>query len=323
MGDENMATMKAVRIHSYGPVNNLTYEVAPKPTVGEGEILIRNVATSVNPFDCAVRAGYLTNWYNYPFPLTLGLDISGIVEELGSGVNHFVPGDKVWARADPALNGAYAEFISVQASEIAAAPKSLDPVVAAALPHVGLTAWRALIDAANLMKGQTVLIHAAAGGVGSFAVQLAKTRGANVIGTASTKNLDLLMRLGVDEAVDYTTTRFEDVAHNVDIVMDNVGGDTQDRSWATLKLGGILVSIVQSPSEEAAQKHGVRQQFVGGYPPAGAILTEISALIDSGQIEPIIASIHPLNEVSKVHEAVEARHTRGKQVIQIASTAAD
>jgi NADPH:quinone reductase-like Zn-dependent oxidoreductase len=313
-----MLAMKAVRIHNYGPANMLTYEDVPKPTAGEGEILIRNFATSVNPFDCAVRAGYLTAWYPYAFPLTLGLDISGIVEELGKGANHFATGDNVWARADPARSGAYAEFISVQASEIAVAPKSLDHVAAAALPHVGVTAWRALIDAANLVKDQTVLIHAAAGGVGSFAVQLAKARGAKVIGTASTNNLDFLSMLGADEVIDYTKTRFEDVAHSVDIVMDNVGGETQDRSWATLKPGGILVSIVQPPSEETAVKFGVRQQFVGGYPPVGAILAEIAAMIDAGQIKPIINSVHPLNEVGKVHETVEARHTRGKQVVQIA-----
>lgn len=313
-----MSTMSAVRIHNYGPINSLTYEEAPRPSAGEGEILIRNMATSVNPFDCAVRAGYLTNWYPYAFPLTLGLDISGVVEELGKGVNHFAPGDRVWGRADPARNGAYAEFISVQASEIAAAPKSLDTVTAAALPHVGVTVWRALADAANLTQGQTVLIHAAAGGVGSFAVQFAKARGAKVIGTASTKNLNFLSRLGVDQVVDYTTTRFEDVVHNVDIVMDNVGGETQDRSWATLKTGGILISIVQPPSEETAAKFSVRQQFVGGYPPAGAILTEIAAMVDAGKVRPIINSVHPLSEVSKVHESVETRHTRGKQVVQIA-----
>lgn len=309
--------MRAVRIHNYGPTNILTYEEAPKPTASEGEILIRNFATTVNPFDCAVRAGYLTGWYSYTFPLTLGLDISGVVEDLGKGVNHFAPGDMVWARADPARNGAYAEFISVQASEVADAPKSLDPITAAALPHVGLTAWRVLIEAANLTKGQTVLIHGAAGGVGSFAVQLAKVRGAKVIGSASTKNLDFLSQLGADEVIDYTTTRFEDEVHGVDIVMDNVGGDTQDRSWATLKPGGILVSIVQPPSEETAAKYGVRQQFVGGYPPAGEILTEIAALIDAGVIKPIIASVSSLDQVGKVHESVEARHTRGKQIIQI------
>jgi NADPH:quinone reductase-like Zn-dependent oxidoreductase len=314
-----MSTMRAVRIHNYGPANALTYEETSKPTVGEGEVLIRNFATSVNPFDCAVRAGYLTGWYPYNFPLTLGLDVSGVVEEVGKGANHFVPGDAVWARADPAHNGAYAEFISVSASEIAAKPKSLDYVTAAALPHVGVTAWRVLIDAAGLAKGQTVLIHAAAGGVGSFAVQLAKARGAKVIGTASTNNLDFLSMLGADEVIDYTKTRFEDVARDVDIVMDNVGGETQDRSWATLKPGGILISIVQPPSEETAAKFGVRQQFAGGYPPAGAILTKIAAMIDAGQIKPIVASVHPLNEVSKVHEFVEAHHTRGKQVIQIAS----
>ena len=313
-----MSTMKAVRIHNYGPTNTLTYEEVAKPRAGEGEILIRNFATSVNPFDCAVRAGYVTGWYTYGFPLTLGLDISGIVEEVGAGANHFVPGDAVWARSDPALNGAYAEFVSVSASEIAAKPKSLDHVDAAALPHVGVTAWRVLVDTANLTEGQSVLIHAAAGGVGSFAVQLAKARGAKVIGTASTANLDFLSALGADEIIDYTKTRFEDVVHDVDVVMDNVGGETQERSWAVLKPGGILISIVQPPSEETAAKYGVRQQFAGGYPPVGPVLADIAAMVDAGKIKPIIATVHPLSEVGKAHELVEAHHTRGKQIVQIA-----
>jgi NADPH:quinone reductase-like Zn-dependent oxidoreductase len=200
---------------------------------------------------------------------------------------------------------------------VAAKPRSLDHLRAAALPHVGLTSWRALIDVANLRAGQAILIHAAAGGVGSFAVQLAKSRGAKVYGTASTGNIPLLRELGVDEPIDYTTTRFEAVAQGVDVVLDAVGGETQERSWAVIVPGGVLLSIVQAPSEEMATQHGVRQQFVGGFPPAGGVLREIAALVDAGTIKPVIAGVHPLADVAMVHELVEGRHTRGKHILQI------
>ena len=312
-----MSSMKAVRVHGYGDSSVLVFEDAPMPTPAEGEVLIRSYASSVNPFDCAARAGYMTGWYPYSFPLTLGLDVSGVVEAVGSGVIEFALGDVVWARPDPARNGGYAEYVSVAASDVSFKPKSLDHLHAAALPHVGLTAWRALVDAANVTSGQTVLIHAAAGGVGSFAIQLAKSRGANVIGTASGRNLDLLRELGADEVIDYTAVPFESVAKGVDVVFDTVGGDTQDRSWGVLKPGGILLSIVQPPAEEIAAKHGVRQQFVGGFPPAGSVLSAIAALVDGGKIKPIIADVHPLSDTAHVHDMVAARHSRGKHILKI------
>lgn len=312
-----MPPMKAVRIHSYGSTDNLLVEDAPRPIAGDGELLIRVHATSVNPFDCAARAGYLSGWYPYAFPLVLGLDVSGTVEAVGAGVAGYAVGDAVYARADPARNGAYAEFIALSSADVAPKPPALDDVAAASLPHVGLTAWRALIDAASLTDGQTVLIHAAAGGVGSLAVQLAKARGAKVIGTASSGNLDFVRSLGADEVVDYANTRFEDAVRDVDIVFDTVGGETQERSWAVLKPGGILVSIVQSPSADAAAAHGVRQGFVGAYPPAGDILREISNLVMGGQLKPVVSSVLPLAEIRQAHAQVEGRHVRGKLVLKI------
>lgn len=314
-----MTTMKAVRIHTYCDSEALTYEDAPRPSAGEGEVLIRIHATTVNPFDCAARAGYMAGWYNYIFPLTLGLDVSGVVEEVGPGVTGFAPGDEVFARADPSKNGAYAEYIAVAASEVAAKPASLSHEQAAALPHVGLTSWRALIDTANLSEGQTVLIHGAAGGVGSFSVQLAKARGAKVIGTASAHNLDFLRELGADEAIDYKAIQFEESVKEADIVFDTVGGETQARSWGVLKAGGILLSIVQPPSEEKAAEHNVRQAFVGGFPPAGPVLTEISALVAAGKVKPVVASVFPLKEAPAAHELVQSRHVRGKVVLNVAN----
>jgi NADPH:quinone reductase-like Zn-dependent oxidoreductase len=313
-----MSSMKAVRIHTYGDVDTLVYEDAPRPVPREGEVLIRNLATSVNPFDLAVRAGYMASYFDYTLPLILGTDVSGNVEEVGTGVTAFKPGDSVYARGGVTRDGAYAEYVVVPASDVAVKPESLDQMQAAALPHVTVTAWQALIELANLSEGQTILIHAAAGGVGHIAVQLARWRGARVIGTAS-RNLDLVRELGVDQAIDYSMTPFETAVHDVDVVLDTIGGDTQQRSWGVLKPGGILVSTIQPPSDEAATAHGVRQAMVFSTPPIGKVLTEAAGLVDSGQIKPHVSAILPLQDVRKAHAMVGGGHTRGKVVLQIAT----
>lgn len=312
-----MSTMKAIRIHQYGGVDVLTYEDAPRPTPGEGEVLIRVLFTSVNPFDCAVRAGYLASYFNHTLPLILGTDVAGTIEEVGPGVTAFKPGDQVYARAGVTRDGAYAEYVVAPASDVATKPQSLDNAHAAAIPHVILTTWQALIELANLSQGQTVLIHAAAGGVGHVAVQLAHWRGAKVIGTAS-RNIDFLRELNVEQAIDYSATPFETVARDVDVVLDTIGGDTQERSWGVLKPGGILVSTVQAPSAETAAARGVRQAMVFSAPPIGKVLTEVSGLVDSGKIKPHVSTVIPLAETQKAHEMIEGKHTRGKIVLQVA-----
>ena len=312
-----MSRMKAVRIHTYGGDDVLLYEDAPRPTPAQGEVLIRVLATSVNPFDCAVRAGYMAGYFNYALPLIPGTDVSGIVEEVGPGVAGFAAGDSVYARAGVTRDGAYAEYAVVPMSDVAAKPPSLDHIHSAALPHATLTAWQALFELANLTKGQTVLIHGAAGGVGHIAVQLAKSRGARVIGTASV-NLPFLSELGVDQAIDYSATPFEQAVSDVDVVLDTVGGDTQQRSWGVLKPGGMLVSTVQPPSQETAAAHGVRQAMVASSPPIGKVLTELAGLVDSGRIKPHVSTILPLRETRKAHQLIEGKHTRGKIVLQVA-----
>ncbi len=312
-----MTSMQAVRIHAYGGREVLKYESAPRPSAGEGEVLIRVHASSVNPFDIAVRAGYLAGYFNHTLPLILGSDASGVVEAVGAGVTDVAPGDEVYVRAGVYRDGANAEYVLAAAADVAAKPQSLDHVHAAALPHAVLTAWQALYVLADLSPGQTVLIHAAAGGVGHMAIQLAHLRGAKVIGTASV-HVPLLHELGVEEVIDYSTTAFEDVVHDVDVVLDLVGSDTQQRSWGTLKPGGILISTIHAPSEETAAAHGVRIGFVTTAPPMRATLTEVAELVDTGQLKPFVSTLYPLAEIQQAHEELEGKHNYGKIILKIA-----
>jgi NADPH:quinone reductase-like Zn-dependent oxidoreductase len=311
-----MSTMKAVRIHTYGSSDVLAYEDAPRPVPGEGEILIRVHATSVNPFDVALRSGFMTGYFNHTLPLIPGTDVSGVVQALGPKVNTFSPGDLVYARTGVYRDGSYAEYAIASAGEVASKPASLDHAHAAAIPHVTLTAWQALFELADLREGQTVLIHGAAGGVGHIAVQLARWRGARVIGTAS-DNYDLLETLEVDQAINYSTTAFEAVVRDVDVVLDTIGSDTQERSWSLLKPGGMLVSTVQAPSEEVAAAHGVRQAMVMTAPPIAETLNRISKMVAAGQIKPVVSKVLPLHDASKAHQVIEGKHARGKIILRV------
>ena len=314
----NVQTMKAVRIHKYGGPEVLQYEDAPRPQPEAGEVVVRVHAAGVNPIDWKVREGYMKDFWPHKFPLILGWDLSGVVEELGRGVSRFKKGDEVYSLPDPTRNGAYADYIVVRESELALKPNSLHHIRAAAVPLAALTAWQSLFDTAQLQPGQRVLIHAGSGGVGHFAVQLAKWKGAYVFATASTKNQDLLRELGVDEPIDYTQQRFENVVRNIDIVLDTLGGETQERSWSVLKKGGNLVSLVQPPSEEKAKEIGVRAAIIGAQP-NGAQLAEIAKIIDSGKIAPVIDRIIPPSEVGRAHELSKSGHTRGKIVLRISN----
>ena len=198
-----MTTMRAVRIHAYGGADVLRYEDAPRPEVSAGEVLVRVYAASVNPFDWKVRAGYLAGFLPYQLPFILGWDVSGVIEAVGPEVSDLAVGDAVFGQANIIRGGAYAEYAIMRASEVVRKPETLDHIQAAATPQAALSAWRCLIDGAELSEGQSVLIHGAAGGVGTFAVQVAKLRGARVIGTASANNRDMLLSLGADEVIDY------------------------------------------------------------------------------------------------------------------------
>ncbi|MBZ5695174.1 MAG: NADP-dependent oxidoreductase [Acidobacteriia bacterium] len=308
--------MKAVRIHEYGAPEVLKYEDAPRPEPGPGEVLIRVHAAGVNPVDWKVRAGYAKDRLKYAMPFIPGWDVSGVVESTGSGATRLKKGDEVYSRPDISRDGSYAEYIVVKESEVALKPKSIDHVHAAAIPLAALTAWQALFDAGKLSAGQTVLIHGAAGGVGSFAVQFAKLKGARVIGTASKKNHEFLRSLGADETIDYNTTKFEDVVRDVDVVLDTITGETADRSWQVIKKGGIYVSILMPPSQEKAAAHGVRcaHTFVQ---PSVEQLNEIAKLVDSGKLKLTIEKVFPLAEARAAQESNAIGHTRGKIVLRV------
>ncbi|GAC1469755.1 MAG: NADP-dependent oxidoreductase [Chamaesiphon sp.] len=310
--------MKAARIHAYGGSEALVYEDAPRPQPESGQVLIRVQAAGINPLDWKIRSGYMKQMMDFPLPLILGIDVAGTVEAVGEGVTHLQIGQEVYGMADMALSGAYAEYALAREGAIAPKPKTLDYVQAASVPVVAMTAWQALFQVGGLEAGQTVLIHAAAGGVGIFAVQFAKLKGARVIGTASAVNLDFVRGLGVDEVIDYKATRFEEAVSDVDMVLDTLGGETQERSWSVLKPGGILVSTVYPPSQETAVQRGVRAGMVMVQPDS-ALLKEIATLLDSGQVKTVVAQVLPLDRVSQAHELSQGGHVRGKLVLQVGS----
>ncbi len=311
-----MRTMKAVSIYSYGGPDVLVYEDAPQPQAGVGEVLVRVHAAGINPVDWKIREGHLKDMIKHTLPLVLGWDVSGVVEAIGPGVTRLKVGDEVFSRPDIARNGAYAEYIVIRENEVALKPKNLDHVRSAALPLAGLTAWQTLFDAGGLTTGQRVLIHGAAGGVGHLAVQLAKWKGAQIIGTASDKNHDFLRELGVDQVVAYQTVRFEEVVQPVDVVLDTMGGEIQLRSWKVLKRGGILVSIVAPPSPEIAAAYGARAAFVFTQPHA-AQLAELAQLVETEKIKVIVETILPLADAARGQQQGERGHTRGKIVLRV------
>jgi NADPH:quinone reductase-like Zn-dependent oxidoreductase len=308
-----MPTMKAIRIHNYGGPEQLFHEDAPRPIAGPGEVLVAIHAASINPVDWKIRAGYMKAHVPLSFPAILGLDISGVVEATGPDVAGFKAGDEVYAMCEPVKGGGYAEYTAVKTGILALKPKSLDHIQAAAIPLAGLTAWHALTEFGSLQRGQKVLIHGAAGGVGSFAVQIAKAMGAYVIGTAQARNQALLRELGVDLAIDYKATAFEQVAKEIDLIIDTVGGETEQRSWAVLKKGGILTSTV---SQAQAPHPGVTGKYIANHP-NGAGLRELAKLAEAGKLRPIVETVLPLQETRKGHELSETGHVRGKIVLRV------
>ena len=312
-----MPSMKAMVIHQYGGPEVLKYEDVPRPVPKDDQLLVRVIAAGVNPVDGMIRSGMFAKGGSGVFPMILGGDIAGVVEKVGSKITNFKAGDPVFAYVSLDNNGGYAQYALTRERETASKPKSLTYVEAAAVPIVGLTAWQALVDSAKLSAGQTVLIHGGSGGVGSFGIQIAKARGAKVIATASTANQDLLKELGADVAIDYTKQKFEDVAKDVDVVLDSVGKDTLARSYGVIKKGGFIVSIVARLDQTELGKHGIHGAALS-VDPNSQELAEIGKLIDQGKIKVIVSQTFPLSEAKTAQEQVATGHTRGKIVLKVA-----
>ena len=304
-------TMKAIQIHAFGGPEVLQYEDVPQPQPKAKEILVRVHAAGVNPVDWKIREGHLSG----ALPMIMGIDFSGVVESVGAGVTKYRSGDAVFGQvADE--SGSYADYAVAMESDVARKPEGLDHIRAAALPVAGLVPWQALFDTANLTAGQTVLIHGAAGGVGSFAVQFAKWKGARVIGTASGAHVEQVRQLGADEVIDYRKTKFEEVARDVDVVLDTIGGETQERSWQVLKRGGVLVSLVQPPPAEKAAARGARGFFVR-QKANGEQLAAIADLVVKGKVKVNVETVLPLREAAKAQELSKTGHSGGKIVLEV------
>ncbi len=308
--------MKAIVLHEYGGLDKLRFEEAPRREPKEDEVLIRVLAASVNPVDAGIRSGKMAKYFHTTLPLIPGMDAAGVIEKVGAKISKFKAGDPVYAFFTLKEEGGYAQFAVAKELEVSRKPEPLTFEQAAAVPAAGSTAWQALVDEGKLDYGQTVLIHGGSGGVGHMAIQIAKARGAHVIATASTANQDFLKQLGVDQAIDYTTTKFEDVAKDVDLVLDAVGGDTLTRSYGVVKKGGIIISIAGNLDDSALKAHGIRGVSISAAPETDTF-DQLTRLIEAKKLTPLVSKTFPLEEAAKAQEQIQTRHTRGKIVLQI------
>lgn len=309
-----MGTMHAVRGHRRGGPERLTYEVAPRPVPGAGEVLVEVRSVSITPGELGWDATWTDSFDgsgSERVPIVPSKEVSGVVAELGPGVSDWRVGDKVFGLIPFTRDGAAAEFTAVPAAVLAAGPAGLDHDHAAALPLAGLTAWQGLVVHGGLRPGARVLVHGGAGGVGSFAVQVAAALGALVTATADAEAADFVRELGAEQVIDYRSERFEEHVKDVDLVFDTVGGDTQDRSWQVLRPGGLLVSIVSPPD---ATKEGGRFFVVE---PDRAGLQELSRLVEAGTLVPRVDRVLPLAEAAQAYAALERGHRRGKIVLRV------
>ena len=307
--------MKAVVMNSFGGPEVLQSAEMPVPTPATGEVLIKVHAAGVNPVDYKIRSGEFHR-SETKLPAIPGRDVSGIVAAIGRGVFDFDVGDEVYAFL-ASHSGGYADYAIAKVNEVALKPVSLSHAEAAAVPLAATTAWQALFDHGKLRSGQRVLIHGAAGGVGHFAVQLAKTRGATVIATAGADDLILVEDLGADQAIDYKNENFEEEIEPVDLVIDLIAGNTQERSWSVLKAGGALVSTLKEPSATQASQHHARAKVFMAQPNRET-LREIALLIDEGQIRVVLQKTYPLSEAAKAQDELEHDHSVGKRVLVMA-----
>ncbi len=333
--------MKAARIHEYGGPEVLRVEQIDRPEVGPDDVLIQVHAASVNPVDWKIRGGLQRGVIRYELPHVLGLDASGVVVRVGAEVKKFTIGDEVYCSPSHKRSGTYAEYVAVDQSEVALKPRSIDHLGAASLPLVGLTAWDALVSTMRLAPGERVLVLAGSGGVGTFAIQLAKHLGAEVATTCSARNVELVRNLGANHVIDYTHERFDELLRDYDAVLDTLGGEERRRALSILRRGGRMVTLLAGVPEATKRfgptlgvvvvglqmlgfkmksrfSHGVRTSWVIR-PSSGAVLEEIAALVDRGKIKPVIDRVFSLDDITAAHEYSGSGRARGKIVIRVSS----
>ena len=315
--------MKAIVINKFGGREALQYTDVPVPEPGEGEVLVRVKAAGVNPVDWKIRGGYLKDFYPYKFPIILGWDLAGIVEKAGYSARRFKPGDEVYAycRRPVIQQGTYAEYVAAPESYLAARPTTVSFAESASIPLAALTAYQSVYDAVKLKAGESILILAASGGVGSFAVQLAKIAGAQVIALASSKNHTYLKDLGADATLDYASGDFRDAVKSVapqgvDIVFDCFGAEALAKGYDCVKRGGRAVSILVRENKEAAAKAGASHHYVFVEPNVPE-LDHIRSLVEAGKLKVRLSATFPLAETARAHEAMETGHTRGKIALSL------
>jgi NADPH:quinone reductase-like Zn-dependent oxidoreductase len=309
-------TMKAIVAQQWGGPEVLKIEDVPLPQLKEDEILIKCFAAGVNSFDEGLLSGKYAKTFGTQLPWIPGYDVAGTVEKVGVNVKKFKAGDSVYAFISIPKGGGYAEYALAKENQVALKPATLSFAEAAGVPSVALTAWQALVDKANVQPGQTVLIQGGSGGVGMFAIAIAKIRGAKVFATASTPNQDFLKELGADVAIDYKTQKFEDIAKDVDMVVDGVGGETLKRSYPIVKKGGIVVTLVSRVDQSELDKYGIRGVSLEvGY--NGDQLAEIGKLIDAKKIKVVVSETFPLADAAKALAKAATGHARGKIVLKV------
>jgi NADPH:quinone reductase-like Zn-dependent oxidoreductase len=315
--------MKAVQFQRYGGLETLELnQNAPKPSAGKGQVLVEVYAASINPIDWKIRAGYLKEMVPLTMPVTLGGDFSGVVAGVGESVSDLKVGDRLYGYGSVLSrgSGSFAEFVSVLVSTVAPTPQKVSPAEAAALPLVGASALQAIQDHIKLHRGQKILIHGGGGGIGSVAIQLAKSIGAYVATTGSADDSDYMKALGADEIIDYEKEPFDERLRDFDAVFDTVGGDTTPKSFSVLKKGGTLVSMLGQPDPGLAQKAGISAIGQNTHVKT-EVLKRLAQLVDSGAIKIRIDKVFPLEKAEEAFQRLETGHPRGKVVLEITRTA--
>ncbi len=306
-------TISAIQVHAYGDANQLKFEQIARPEPQAGEVLVRVYAAGVNPIDWKIRSGALKSFMQQTFPYVPGSELAGVVAEVGPDVTAFQVGQEVFGRGS---HGSYTQYGIASATALALKPKPLSFDEAATLPVGATTAWQGLFDHGNLQEGQRVLILGGAGGVGLFAVQFARWKGAHVISTASTDNVDFVRSLGAETVIDYTKNNVADEVHDVDLVFDTVGGAARDNAWPTLKRGGTLITIVGQTDEAKAKEFDVRTGRFSAQL-TSELLSKFAQLVDEGHVKPVVGVTFPLSKAAQAQALSQGGHGRGRIILQV------